>query len=252
MRKGLALICALLTFVGGASAESLNIDWTDLVDESTQVYEDPYAELEFDVLTDVISFARLQQKLAGSELSGDDLTQARQQLDARRAEFAEQDIDVDWLLSQRWVVAERRRTAAETGNSEVDGARVTLAGFAIPAPSDPDGTPVVYLVPERGMCSHMPPPNPNQMLRVRLTTGWTPSMMHEPVQLTGQLDLDWSEQSIVVVDGFVTMRASYAMEASKVVTVRDMQPNTQIGNDWMQKLAAKLRPSVHESTAATE
>ena len=94
----------------------------------------------------------------------------------------------------------------------LDGQTVTLAGFAIPAPPDADGRAVAYLVPERGMCSHMPPPPPNQMIRVRLSDGWAPTFNHEPVRLTGRLVIDPSERQMVVVDGLMPMRATFRLD----------------------------------------
>jgi hypothetical protein len=138
--------------------------------------------------------------------------------------LGEAGIDVDWILSQRWVVAERRERAATAGNTALDGAKLTLAGYAIPAPPAEDGTPVAYLVPERGMCSHMPPPSPNQMVRVRLNGDWTPQYTHEPVQLTGTLSIAPSSHRIRVVDGKMAMRATYRMDAVSAKTLGFASP----------------------------
>ena len=119
-------------------------------------------------------------------------------------------------------VAERRQKAATAGNPEIDGQIVAIAGFAIPGPPDDDGTRIVYLVPERGMCSHMPPPPANQMLRVRLMNDWVPRMMHEPVRLTGRITIDPSEQVMRVIDGMVPMIATFKMEANQAETVEGL------------------------------
>lgn len=252
IHRPLILLCALIGFASSVAADFSRIDWDDLVDQSKQVFEDPYAELEYDVLYNVVTFAKLKQQVEEKGLSGADLEQAKQDLNEQRAEFAAQDIDVDWLLDQRWVVADRRKAAAESGNPDLDGQEIELAGFAIPAPRDPDGVNVVYLVPERGMCSHMPPPNANQMLRVRLQTDWIPSMMHEPVLLKGTVDLSFTDQSIIVVDGYVAMRSSFEMIATEVVTVQDLKSGDAQGPTWMQSLADRVRPSVHGSDAETQ
>lgn len=216
MLKTLRLTCALLIGSGAGFAETSQIDWVDLVDQSKQIFEDPYAELDYNQLSEVVQVARMQEALAGTELSEEARTDTQERLAASRDVLKEQGIDVDWLISQRWIVAERREAAAVSANPAMDGKEVTLAGFAIAAPPDPDGASVVYLVPERGMCSHIPPPAPNQMVRVRLQNGWTPRWIHEPVQLTGKLSVDWSDESVFVVDGPVPMRASFALEAHQV------------------------------------
>lgn len=217
----LALAAALLVSPAGA-VETDRIDWADLIDQAAQEYEDPYRDLTYDQLDDLRTFVRLRARLESGELSDT----ARPNVEARVAEaegnLTESGIDIDWLLEQRWVVAERRKAAATAGNPEVDGQVVSIAGFAIPAPADPDGTPVAYLVPERGMCSHVPPPPPNQMVRVRLTPDWQPSVLHEPVLLTGQLTITPTETEFYIVDGLVPMKATFELDATGVVTVEEM------------------------------
>nr|WP_239059871.1 DUF3299 domain-containing protein [Ruegeria sp. PrR005] len=159
--------------------------------------------------------------------------------------MAEQGIDAQNLLSQRWAVAERRKRAAVSGNTELNGKLVVLTGYAIPAPPTDDGTPVAYLVPERGMCSHTPPPNPNQMVRVLIKGGWQPTTMHEPVRLTGRLSLSDTTHDIQVVDGMVPMRAAYEMEANGALTTQDMQDaaGSRQENAWAATIAERLRAS---------
>ncbi len=46
---------------------------------------------------------------------------------------------------------------------------MTIAGFAIPGPPAEDGTKIAYRVALPGLCSHVPLPDPNRMLRLRLS-----------------------------------------------------------------------------------
>mgnify|MGYP001827996461 CR=1 FL=1 len=223
-----------------ARAEANAVDWSDLIDPSAQTYDDPYRDLTYDQIDDLRRVAMLRQEMAaGPETSGD--------VEARLAEIIERlaadGIDADWLISQRWVVAEKRERAATSGNPEVDGRTVSLAGFAIPAPPDADGTPMAYLVPERGMCSHMPPPPASQLVHVRLTDDWQPQALHEPVRLTGRLTIAPSAQEIHIVDGLVPMQATFLMEAESVETAAEMlaaQPEAAV-NEWAQGLAERMR-----------
>ncbi len=117
--------------------------------------------------------------------------------------------------------------------------------YAFPAPPTEDGTAVAYLVAERGMCSHTPPPNPNQMVRVLLKGDWQPTTIHEPVQLTGRLSLSDTTHVFQVVDGKVSMRAAYELEATEALTKRDMEsisaPRQE--NAWAAAIADRLRAS---------
>jgi hypothetical protein len=120
------------------------------------------------------------------------------------------------VITQRWIVAERRERAPTSGNKDVDGREVVLSGFVIPAPADDKGRATAYLVAERGMCSHMPPPSPNQMVRLRLPGNWRPQAIYQPARGSGLLSIEPSERSVRVVDGMVPMRATFKMDVSDI------------------------------------
>jgi hypothetical protein len=215
------LLAASPTF----AAERPDLDWSQLIDQSVQVYDDPYRELEPGQLISLVTVARLRQQAE----RGQEVDQAR--LDQETESLVAAGIDIDDLIAQRWEVAKRRERAATSGNPAVDGREIELAGFVIPAPPDDDGFPTAYLVPERGMCSHMPPPPPNQMVRLRLFGGWQPQAIYEPVRLSGELGIAPSSRTIRVVDGLVPMRATFSMEVSDIET-------------WVAPLAQATTPGI--------
>lgn len=215
----LALVLVHPFIAQTALASEAVLAWQDLIDTSVQSYEDPYRDLTYDQLDDVRAVVLERSKLAEGDLSAGDRKAARSNVDAAYTRLAEAKIDVDWLISQRRVVAERRRRAATAGNAALDGGRFKIAGFVIPSPPEPDGTPVAYLVPERGMCSHLPPPPPNQMIRLQMPSDWTPDMIYEPVRVAGQLRLAPSEHQVMVVDGLVPMQATFSMDVRDLETM---------------------------------
>ena len=232
-------LCTLLT--APVSAEL--IAWDDLVDQEAQTYEDPFLDLDYDQLDDLRAFAVETARLENADLSAEQKAMSTAKLEQAQAQLEQSGIDAEALLEQRWVVADRRKKAATAVNSQIDGETVSIGGFAIPAPPAEDGTRIVYLVPERGMCSHVPPPNPNQMIRARLSGDWSPSMLHEPVRLTGQLLAQETQHSFRIVDGDVPMQSSFVMEVANVETFKDLQANAEATNAWAQKLADDLRAS---------
>lgn len=241
-------LCAVVTFsfaLIGAPASAEVVAWEDLVDKRAQLYEDPYLDLEYEQIDDLRTVAMETARIESGELSGEKLSASEEVLEQAGARLAEAGIDADWLIGQRWVVADRRKKAATAVNPEIDGETVSLGGFAIPAPPAEDGTQVVYLVPERGMCAHVPPPNPNQMIRARVSDDWSPSMMHEPVRLTGQLSAKETLHTFRIVDGDVPMQSSLVMEVAHVETIKDLQSNAGQANAWAQKIADDLRASGH-------
>jgi len=215
-----------------AAGEAPHLDWSQLMDQSVQSYDDPYRELARDQLISLVTVARLREKAERGEFIDED------RLSVETASLTAAGIDVDNLIAQRWVVAERRERAATSGNKEVDGREVMLSGFAIPAPMDDDGTATAYLVAERGMCSHMPPPSPNQMVRLRLPDHWRPQAIYEPVRVSGLLSIAPTTRMVRVVDGLVPMRATFTMNVSSVET-----PGSLRGAEVSQHMASKASHS---------
>ena len=206
---GFALVvCAPHAF----AAPSDLLSWDALPDPAAQTYDDPFSELSPEQLRTLVSVVRLRERLATGRQA------EREDLDAAEKKLSELGVDADALISQRWAAAERRRKAASAGNPKLNGETVTIGGFAIPGPAAEDGTKIVYLVPQPGLCSHMPPPDPNQMLRLRLEDDWYPQRIHEPVAVTGRLHLDPTENSFSVVDGPVRMNATWSMDVEAVDT----------------------------------
>ncbi|MXU66061.1 DUF3299 domain-containing protein [Oceanomicrobium pacificus] len=233
MRHILSTIVVVLG-VGPLHAEPTPIDWPDLIDQSVQSYEDPFLDLDYEQVDDLRRVVTLQAELDGGKPSPETGTQ----LEKVKAELSAQGIDADWLISQRGIVAERRELASAAGNVALDGETITLGGFAIPAPPDEDGSAMAYLVPERGMCSHVPPPPPNQMVRLRLSDGWAPARIHEPIVLTGRINIDPSDRQMMVVDGFISMNATFSMDVHEVQTFgQSDKAEAPATNDWAKSLA---------------
>ncbi|MDC0947939.1 DUF3299 domain-containing protein [Gammaproteobacteria bacterium] len=235
------------TCAAAHAGEAQRVEWHHLVDPSAQNYEDPYRDLNYqqiDLLSDiVVETAKIEKDRPTGErlaLSESRIVKAKQQL-------AEHGVDADWLIAQRWVVAEHRKTAATATNPTLDGLSVSVAGFAIAAPADDDGTKIVYLVPGRGMCSHTPPPDANQMIRARINGNWSPSAMHEPVRLSGMLSAHASDETLIVLDGAVSMRSSYLLEVANVETIGDLRAPPQTSFGSVISRADRLRASVDAS-----
>jgi hypothetical protein len=69
----------------------------------------------------------------------------------------------------------------------------------------------------------MPPPPPNQLVRLRLPDNWRPQVIYEPVRVSGLLSIEPSKRAVRVVDGLVPMHATFTMDVSDVET---------FGFDW--------------------
>lgn len=243
------MIAALgLTGAVAGAAPQTDLGWADMPDPAAQVFEDPFRDLSPEQFDDLRFAVRLRSRLAQDVGRAEERQKWRDLLTETEAALAQDDIDVDRMLSQREVVIQRRINADTAGNPRIDGQVVTIAGYAIPAPPDADGRPVAYLVPQPGMCSHLPPPPANQMIRVLLTRDWTPEYVHEPVRLTGKLTIDPSDREMNVVDGLVLMQATFKLDAT------DAMPIDQTDDERarVQDMIDRLRAGAHRKTGGSQ
>jgi hypothetical protein len=75
-------------------------------------------------------------------------------------------------------------------NDEVVGKRIQIDGFMVPLEFDyGEGLTVeeFVLVPDAGMCIHVPPPPPNQMIFVKLKKPEKVRFMYQPILIEGVL-----------------------------------------------------------------
>ncbi len=223
------LVVAAMLAATQASAEPEAIEFSDLVDPLAVVFDDPYRDMGFRLLNELKLVVELDEKLAQKDLAEDE----RARLTARRS--AAKDMleingqDVDALLAQRWDVAKKRQTASMATNPVLDGAEVTLSGYLIPAPQTVDGTYFGYLVPQVGMCSHLPSPPPNKLVRVRLTEDPQGQSLYVPVQVSGLLRSEPSDATIFILDGEARMLSGWTLDASTVERREDLGGNGVVG-----------------------
>ena len=242
--RTLALIVLLMAGHAAMSSPVVFLEWSDLPDPAAQEFDDPYRDLAPEQFDDVLFVVRTRARLTQDVGTTEERQNWQHLLVETEDALADNAIDVDWLLNQRQTVTEHRKKAATAGNPELDGQTITVAGFAIPASADDDGVPNIYLVPEPGMCSHMPPPPPNQMIRVQLNTDWTPAYTHVPVRVTGTLAIDPSERAIVVVDGRVPMRATFRLDAIEI----DDLGSTEDADEAFRRVEERIRAAGRSKT----
>lgn len=211
-----AVVALMLAPIPGVAREGGLLNWDALVDAEAQVFDDPYAALAPEQINDLVTIVRLRDRLATGELNADARPRIEARLSKIESSFDAAGIDVDWLIGQRWAVAERRQAAAIAGNPALDGRAVEIVGFLIPAPPDDDGVPTAYLVPERGMCSHMPPPPPNQLLRIKLPEAHSIPLLYTPAIVQGTIRLQETNREVFVVDGPVPMWSAWTLQATQL------------------------------------
>lgn len=225
MKRILVALAALITLTAGALAVS-PVTWSDLKDPDAGRFEDPYAALAPFQLKSLGMILRLRQELAASGLPDKDRRQMEVRLSREEAKLAAAGLDVDRLLSRRETVARNRARAAVAGNPALDGTEITISGYVIPVAGKDGQVTGGYLVPEAGMCSHMPAPDPNQMIRYKLKTDWRAAEVYQPVRLSGRLTLKPTRRTIMLLDGEVEMISVFQMDVTEASPVIEPGPET--------------------------
>ena len=217
MRLILVTVMAISVGMAGLAAEPAKIDFNDLADPAARAFVDPYLEMGSERMNDLRTIVRISERLEEGDLS----PEVRQRLDARRvdaeAALSGAGFDVEALLAERWTVAQNRRRAQIATNPSLEGATVRLDGYLIPAGAGPDGRGVGYLVPVVGMCSHLPAPPPNELVRLFFDPEKGSGSIYLPVRVTGTLRTEASDETIHLLDGMARMQSLWRLDAETVV-----------------------------------
>jgi len=223
-----AVLCLLLLMGLMQPAWAVKqVNWQDLIDPAAANFEDPFAALSLAELRSLGTVLRLRKLRADPDLQGDVRADIEDRLDREEAKLAASGVDTDGLLSRRQEIGRKRAAAVMAGNPELDGRRISIPGYVIPVLGEENAlSGSGYLVPERGMCSHMPAPDPNQMIRYTLATDWTADSLYEPVELVGTLSISPTRQEITLIDGQVEMIAVFDMQVTSVLPRVQKEPDT--------------------------
>ena len=214
------ILAGALVLVAAAApvlAQPATVGFGDLADPTAREFVDPYREMGAERLEDLKTVVRLDERLAEDDLATDTRQRLAALRDAARQALIANGFDIDALLAQRWVVAERRQRARVATNPAMEGAEVTLAGYLIPAGTDEDGQALGYIVPVVGMCSHIPAPPPNELVRLRFDPAMAVESIYLPVRVSGRLQTEASDETIHLLDGMVRMQSLWRLDARNLV-----------------------------------
>lgn len=224
MRLILATAMVLSAGTAALPGEPATVGFDDLADPAARAFVDPYLEMGQERLNDLRTVVRLSVRLAEADLS----PEVRRRLEARRADaeaaLAVAGFDIEALLAQRWTVAQKRRQAQIATNPLLEGAAVRLEGYLIPAGTGPDGRGIGYLVPVVGMCSHIPAPPPNELVRLYFEPERSTGPIYLPVSVTGTLRAEASDETIHLLDGMVRMQSLWRLDADTLVAEGPVPP----------------------------
>lgn len=216
MKFSLILLITALSIVPGihATAEDVReITWDDLVPEGMQ-FDDPFEKLLEDQLYNLALIARYKEQQA-SETKSPDFTRA--QYDEAMSRLKAEDIDVDGLIARREEITEKRRALGQAANAELNGKKIRLPGYLLPLEFEDKKVVEFLLVPWVGACIHTPPPPPNQIVHVKLASGFEiGDDMFTAVWVNGLMKTENNNPELSFVDGKQNVDVSYVMQADGV------------------------------------
>lgn len=96
--------------------------------------------------------------------------------------------------------------------SELDGKRVRIGGFIVPLDFTATNVKEFLLVPYVGACIHVPPPPANQIVYVKINSGFDVSATFDAVSVTGIMRASSTATNLA--------EAGYAIEAEAVTAFR--------------------------------
>ena len=208
-------LCALVA-ASALGEEPRTLSWEEL-SVKLSAADNPFLRLSEEQLIALGDVAALRDRKArGIALTPDELT--IEQTAMRR--LRKDGIDVDGLLAKRDQVAEKKRVAARTVNSALDGKMIRIPGYVLPLEFSGKQVSEFLLVPWVGACIHTPPPEPNQIVYVKPDKAFDIQGMFDAVWVTGRISAKASTKSVYIVDGSSDIDVGYAVQASAVERYR--------------------------------
>ena len=223
LRFGLLLPGLLLLSHSVQAQLSMPVDWSMLPDPEAQQFEDPYRDLSQSQFESLMALARLQLALGG-ELTETERAATSERASELSQNLQAQGLDPEWILAQRQLVAERRQRAALSTNPKLDGESIELTGYLLVAPDMENGETVAYLLPDRGVCMHLPPPVPNQLVRLAIDKLPEPLGPCISAAVRGRLTANETTATVPVIDDTAHLWSSWRLDVSEAITSGTLSP----------------------------
>ncbi len=257
MKKWIITILVVPFLTGTVVADEVQrIGWTDLVPKTTAGFEDPFAVLtdnQFEQLRIYVRVSRMQAE-SPTKVSDGMIREANE----AAASLREQGVDIEGLLARHEEIKALRTKRASATVRSLNGAHISIPGYALPLEYEDEKITGFLLVPWVGACIHTPPPPPNQIIFVRAPEGMEYQGRFAPVLLTGRIETKSGEYDLFLVDGSAKITAGYALDMSRVqeysAAESDALPNAGVpvsspDHTWWQNM--QMRISAIFSTTMT-
>jgi hypothetical protein len=145
-------------------------------------------------------------------------------------------LEIGWndLRASDSPAAQAAADAGDTLSWNLDGKTIRLAGYVLPSDREGDLVYQFLLIPWTGLCSHMPPPPPNQAVLITLKKPYRLSETYQTVSVTGVLKPDLEKTQLFMLDGMSVIESGYTMSSVEIAPadkVIGAQPQPR-SNPW--------------------
>ena len=116
----------------------------------------------------------------------------------------------------------------ETLSPGLEGKQIELTGYLLPVDREGDLVYEFLLLPMSGLCSHMPPPPPNQAVHVFPAKPYKSTQIYEAVTVSGTLRPELEKTQLIILDGIAVIASGYRIakaEIAKAESVPDALPS---------------------------
>jgi len=203
------LFTVLMMTAAPAFGDARITSWKELRPGEDIVFDDPFARLSPDQLRDLGTIARIRWLIANDKSKPDGVSAGEEERLVKQ--LSDQGVDVEWLLSHREKVVDKRRERLESSGSSVVDTAIRIPGYVMPLFPDQPEIRDFLLVPWVTPCAHFPPPAANQVIRVTIEPGMAPRDRFDPVWIQGTLKRKPSEYTIFLVDGVSRVEADFTL-----------------------------------------
>ena len=206
------------TTANALSDAAKTIQWSYLAPENGRPFNDPFARLTRDQLSDLSYVARIRRLIAEQKMApdGDDDAEATR----LSAKLTSQGIDVNWLLVQRQRVPEIRRrqitAVAESVAESMKSRPIELVGFATNIPTGRRPRTAFLLFPTATMCGHSTSPSPLHVVIVETDERHTITTVNTAIRVRGALTAHSSTTDLINSSGVQSFESAYKITPSSI------------------------------------
>ena len=104
----------------------------------------------------------------------------------------------------------------ETLSRNLEGKQIALTGYLLPVDREGDLVYEFLLLPVTGLCSHLPPPPPNQAVHVFPARPYRLTEIYEPVSVSGTLRPEIEKTQLMILDGVSVIESGYRIGKAQV------------------------------------